>query len=160
MSAILLDSCVWSGALPALSAFGHDVVWSGSWPKDPGDMAIPAAAYSERRILVTLDKDCGELAILKGLPHSAIWLQGCANGKCHPTCHWDLRGGTRRGRNHNGGPRTDKDQARMMISPAGCFRSPKSQTRQCRGLHSKLAFCGVVASDIVVFVFGPSPSVE
>lgn len=72
MAAILLDSCVWGGAAPALSELGHDVIWSGSWTKDPGDIAILAAAHSERRILVTLDKDFGELAILKGLPHSGI----------------------------------------------------------------------------------------
>lgn len=72
MAAILLDSCVWGGALAALSERGHDVVWSGDWVKDPGDMAILAAAYSAQRILVTLDKDFGELAILRGLPHRGI----------------------------------------------------------------------------------------
>jgi len=72
MASVLLDSCVWGGALPALTALGHDVVWSGSWDKDPGDAAILAAAHSGLRILVTLDKDFGELAILKGLPHSGI----------------------------------------------------------------------------------------
>ena len=58
--------------MPVLTDLGHDVIWSGSWAKDPGDIAILAAAHSERRILVTLDKDFGELAILKGLPHSGI----------------------------------------------------------------------------------------
>ena len=72
MASILLDSCVWGGALPALSELGHDVVWSGSWAKDPGDSAILTIAHAEHRILVTLDKDFGELAILKGLPHSGI----------------------------------------------------------------------------------------
>ena len=72
MAAILLDSCVWGGALQALSSLGHDVIWSGSWVEDPGDAAILAAAHAGQRILVTLDKDFGELAILKGLPHSGI----------------------------------------------------------------------------------------
>ncbi len=72
MASILLDSCVWSGSLPILAALGHDVIWSGSWAKDPGDVAILAAAHSEERILVTLDKDFGELAILKGYSHSGI----------------------------------------------------------------------------------------
>lgn len=72
MASILPDSCAWGGALPTLSSLGHDVDWSGSWPKDPGDSAILATAHSERRILVTLDKDFGELAILKGLPHFGI----------------------------------------------------------------------------------------
>lgn len=72
MASILLDSCVWGGAMPVLATLGHDIIWSGSWAKDPGDIAILAAAYAEQRILVTLDKDFGELAILKGLPHSGI----------------------------------------------------------------------------------------
>lgn len=72
MAAILLDSCVWGGVVPELSALGFDVIWSGSWAKDPGDATILAAAHFEQRILVTLDKDFGELAILKGLPHSGI----------------------------------------------------------------------------------------
>jgi predicted nuclease of predicted toxin-antitoxin system len=72
MVPILLDTCVWGGTLPALVDLGYDVIWSGLWPKDPGDIAILAAAHSEQRILVTLDKDFGELAILKGLPHSGI----------------------------------------------------------------------------------------
>lgn len=72
MALILLDSCVWGGALPVLTELGHEVDWSGSWAKDPGDVAILAKAHSDQRILVTLDKDFGELAILKGLPHSGI----------------------------------------------------------------------------------------
>ena len=72
MPAILLDTCVWGGTLPVLQNLGHDAVWSGSWPQDPGDIAILATAHAEKRILVTLDKDFGELAILQGLPHSGI----------------------------------------------------------------------------------------
>ena len=72
MAAIFLDSCVWGGALSALSVFGHDVVWSGNLAKDPGDIVILATAHTEQRILVTLDKDFGEFAILKGLPHSGM----------------------------------------------------------------------------------------
>jgi len=34
---ILLDTCVWGGARKDLEAVGHDVVWTGDWPKDPGD---------------------------------------------------------------------------------------------------------------------------
>jgi predicted nuclease of predicted toxin-antitoxin system len=39
---------------------------------DPGDEAILALAHSNCRILFTLDKDFGELAIVRGLPHSGI----------------------------------------------------------------------------------------
>ena len=72
MASILLDTCVWGGVLPTLIDLGHDAIWSGMWPKDPGDVAILTAAHSEQRILVTLDKDFGKLAILKGHPHSGI----------------------------------------------------------------------------------------
>lgn len=46
-----------------LEAAGHDVVWVGDWDRDPGDREILFQARSEGRILVTLDKDFGELAI-------------------------------------------------------------------------------------------------
>lgn len=69
---ILLDTCVWGGARETLEAAGHDVVWVGDWPKDPGDDAILAHAYQEGRILVTLDKDFGELAIVFNRPHYGI----------------------------------------------------------------------------------------
>jgi predicted nuclease of predicted toxin-antitoxin system len=72
MSKLLLDSCVWGGVRPELAAAGHDVVWAGDWPEDPGDEEILAHAHAERRILVTLDKDFGQLAIVRRLAHSGI----------------------------------------------------------------------------------------
>jgi predicted nuclease of predicted toxin-antitoxin system len=69
---LLLDSCVWGKGRPELEAAGHDVIWSGDWPNDPGDEEILAIAYAEGRVLVTLDKDFGELAVLRGLPHRGI----------------------------------------------------------------------------------------
>ena len=48
------------------------MVWTGNWPKDPGDEEILAFAHREGRILVTLDKDFGELAIVRRTPHSGI----------------------------------------------------------------------------------------
>ena len=68
----LLDSCVWGRAGEVLRIAGHDVDWSGDWDEDPGDEAILARANSEQRVLVTLDKDFGELAILYGHPHHGI----------------------------------------------------------------------------------------
>jgi predicted nuclease of predicted toxin-antitoxin system len=69
---ILLDSCVWGKATIEIEAAGHDVVWAGNWPQDPGDETILAVAAKEQRVLVTLDKDFGELAIARGLPHCGI----------------------------------------------------------------------------------------
>jgi predicted nuclease of predicted toxin-antitoxin system len=69
---LLLDTCVWGGAVNEIRMAGHDVIWSGDWSEDPGDDEILARAYSEGRILVTLDKDFGELAIVFGKPHYGI----------------------------------------------------------------------------------------
>jgi predicted nuclease of predicted toxin-antitoxin system len=60
---LLLDTCVWGGARPKLRAAGHDVVWTGEWPEDPGDEEILGRAQAEGLILGTLDKDFVGLAI-------------------------------------------------------------------------------------------------
>lgn len=69
---LLLDTCVWGGACEGLRKAGHDVVWAGDWDEDPGDEEILARAHKEGRILVTLDKDFGEMAVVKGRGHSGI----------------------------------------------------------------------------------------
>jgi len=69
---ILLDTCVWFGVRNNLLAIGYDVVWTGDWLQDPGDEEILATAYHEGRILVTLDKDFGELVIVRKRPHCGI----------------------------------------------------------------------------------------
>ncbi len=37
---LLLDACIWGGSVNALEVAGHDVVWAGDWPEDPGDDEI------------------------------------------------------------------------------------------------------------------------
>jgi len=69
---VLLDSCVWGGAMVALRAAGHDVEWSGDWPEDPGDDEILQRALAAGRVLVTLDKDFGELAVVRRRVHCGI----------------------------------------------------------------------------------------
>ena len=69
---LLLDTCVWGGSLQALREAGHDVVWTGEWDVDPGDQEILHQAYEQERILVTLDKDFGERAIVFREPHRGI----------------------------------------------------------------------------------------
>lgn len=69
---VLLDSCVWNGARAEIAAAGHDVVCVGDWGADPGDAEILRTAYLEGRVLVTLDKDFGELATVKGARHAGI----------------------------------------------------------------------------------------
>ncbi len=69
---LFLDTCVWRGVKTELINAGHDVVWSGDWSQDPGDEEILATAYQDNRILVTLDRDFGELAIIRKIPHCGI----------------------------------------------------------------------------------------
>jgi len=69
---VLLDSCVWGKARVDLESRGYDVVWAGDWPQDPGDEEILRRAHAEGRILVTLDKDFGELAVLQRRAHCGI----------------------------------------------------------------------------------------
>ena len=69
---LLLDACVWGGAREALETEGHDVVWVGDWPEDPGDDEILVRAKRDERVLVTIDKDFGELAIVRSIQHSGI----------------------------------------------------------------------------------------
>jgi len=69
---VLLDSCIRGSVAAELNAAGYDAQWVGDWPEDPGDEALLAEACSEERVLVTLDKDFGELAVARGLPHHGI----------------------------------------------------------------------------------------
>ena len=69
---ILLDACVWGGARAKLKSEGHDVEWIGELSEDPGDEEVISQACAERRVLVTLDKDFGELAVVRGVQHCGI----------------------------------------------------------------------------------------
>ena len=69
---LLLDTCIWGGACPVVAAAGHDVLWAGDWDEDPGDHEILSRAHADGRVLATLDKDFGELAILHGVAHAGI----------------------------------------------------------------------------------------
>jgi predicted nuclease of predicted toxin-antitoxin system len=69
---VLLDTCVWGGVQQELESAGHDVIWVGNWDEDPGDAEILSLAFRDGRVLVTLDNDFGELAVVFGQPHSGI----------------------------------------------------------------------------------------
>lgn len=68
----LLDSCISNFAVKELREAGLDVIWVPETGKDPGDDAIMEKAYSEGRVLVTADKDFGELVFVFNKPHPAI----------------------------------------------------------------------------------------
>jgi hypothetical protein len=56
------------GAVEALTRAGHDVAWVRLDAPGSTDEVILARAVSERRVLVTFDKDFGELAARTSLP--------------------------------------------------------------------------------------------
>jgi predicted nuclease of predicted toxin-antitoxin system len=69
----LLDGCASSTSLTAfLSELGHDVASVVSINPKAIDSEILEIALREDRILVTEDKDFGELVFVRGLPHGTI----------------------------------------------------------------------------------------
>jgi predicted nuclease of predicted toxin-antitoxin system len=52
----------------ALTAAGHDVLWVRTAAPGLADPDVLARAVAEARVLVTFDKDFGELAFRAGLP--------------------------------------------------------------------------------------------
>lgn len=69
---LLLDNCLSPAVGRQLRAAGHDVVTVSDWSSDPGDPEIVRRAEAERRVLVTLDKDFGKLAMVHKMPHFGI----------------------------------------------------------------------------------------
>lgn len=54
-----------------LRQVGHDVVWAAE-AEGPGDERLLSLAFDQDRVLVTLDTDFGELAVVFGRPHAGI----------------------------------------------------------------------------------------
>lgn len=57
-------------AVEALRAYGHDVLWARSDLTGATDDVILARAVADQRVLITFDKDFGELAFRGRLPSS------------------------------------------------------------------------------------------
>ena len=69
----LLDACVASRKLhKALVDLGHDVLSAWEGYAHATDEELLALAYEESRVLVTEDKDFGELIFLRRQPHPCI----------------------------------------------------------------------------------------
>jgi predicted nuclease of predicted toxin-antitoxin system len=69
----LLDVCAASRPLhAALTDLGHDVLSAHDLLPHASDETLLALAQEEKRILITEDKDFGELVFLYGLPHPGI----------------------------------------------------------------------------------------
>jgi len=69
---ILVDTCVAPITVTRLREAGHDVLYAGDWKPDPGDSAILARAHAEKRVVLTIDKDFGELIFARGQGHAGL----------------------------------------------------------------------------------------
>ena len=59
--------------MSVLRSEGHEVQWVGDWSGDPGDKHIlGATAAAHGQVLVTLDQDFGELAVLYRRSHAGF----------------------------------------------------------------------------------------
>ncbi len=68
----LVDSCVSSFAVKDLREAGFEVLWIPEKGYDPGDKEIIQKAFSENYILITADKDFGDLVFAFNMPCPTI----------------------------------------------------------------------------------------
>jgi predicted nuclease of predicted toxin-antitoxin system len=68
----LIDRCAGRRLADWLRDQGHEVVESRERGADPGDRTLLEWAASERRILVTMDKDFGQFIFAENAPHSGL----------------------------------------------------------------------------------------
>ena len=68
----LIDRCAGKQIADRLRVLGHDVVEARERNPDPGDDALLAWAAAERRVLVTMDKDFGELVYFRSASHAGL----------------------------------------------------------------------------------------
>ena len=68
----LVDRCAGRRLTQWLQSQGHDALDARELGPDPEDRALLERAVSENRILITMDKDFGELIHLHGRPHTGL----------------------------------------------------------------------------------------
>ena len=68
----LVDRCAGRRLVKWLRDNGHDALDAQTLGPDPGDRALLELAVSEDRILITIDKDFGELIYLHRVSHAGL----------------------------------------------------------------------------------------
>jgi len=68
----LVDRCAGHTLADWLRGQRHDVIESRDRGDDPGDLIILQWAASEQRVLITIDKDFGELVFKEAKPHCGL----------------------------------------------------------------------------------------
>ena len=74
MIRLLADENVDMPTIRGLRAVGHDVSSVGETTPSIMDENVLALAYQEERVLLTFDKDFGELVFRRRLPHAGVLL--------------------------------------------------------------------------------------
>jgi predicted nuclease of predicted toxin-antitoxin system len=69
---VILDACVWGGAATVLRDAGHDVDIVAGESAQLSDEQILGRAFGAGQVVITLDKDFGELAVVRRMPHHGI----------------------------------------------------------------------------------------
>ena len=68
----LIDRCAGRRVADWLRGQGHDVAESRERGADPGDQVLLEWAVAEQRILVTIDKDFGQIVFTQQVPHAGL----------------------------------------------------------------------------------------
>ena len=68
----LVDRCAGRRLAEWLNSQGHDVLESRTLGPDPGDRELLEIASEQRRTLITIDTDFGQLVYLDRVSHSGI----------------------------------------------------------------------------------------
>ena len=69
---LLVDAWLSHRLSSALTEAGHDAVWVGNQERPPSDPEVLAQARRDGRVVVTLDKDFGELVVAARQPHPGV----------------------------------------------------------------------------------------
>ena len=69
---LLVDACVAGSVVDTLRKAGFDVQSVLEWGQDPGDRVILQRAYRAGQVLITRDKDFGELIFRDKEPHNGL----------------------------------------------------------------------------------------
>jgi predicted nuclease of predicted toxin-antitoxin system len=65
---LLANENIGASIVRGLRTYGHDVLWAKESMRGADDPAILSRAMIENRLLLTFDKDFGDLAFIKRLP--------------------------------------------------------------------------------------------
>lgn len=71
---ILADECCDAELVMALRSDGHDVRYIGETDKGIKDIQVRAIAFQDQRLLLTIDKDFGELIVRQKEPSHGVIL--------------------------------------------------------------------------------------